>query len=307
MQPHGSSRSSTDSIDTAITHAWQLLPETLQRVLEAGLRVVLIVTVARLLFNAVPRLQQVVVRRASSAASQTRTGPTDSQMQNHQRLETLVRVVGSIARSVVGAVGVVMLLSAVGLDVGPLLAGAGIAGVAVGFGAQSVVKDFFSGFFILLENQFDVGDEVTVNTVRGVVEEMTMRITVVRDLAGAVHYLPNGTITTVVNHDAGWARATVALTTPLAVAASDARRVLAAVVDDVRDDPQGQGVLAGSVELEGPTELGAQGIAWKVQVRARPRRLDTARELVLKALQKRVPLDERGQFAWERAAKLQGP
>ncbi len=300
MQPH---RSSSGGNVNVVEQAWQALPDGLQRGLAVSLRVVLILVAARLLLRLVPALETMVVRRAALAATSTRREPTDSQQHSAQRTQTLVRVVGSVARAAVSGLAVVTLLSEVGLDVAPLLAGAGIAGVAVGFGAQSIVKDFFNGFFVLLENHYDVGDEVTVNTVRGTVEEMTMRVTVVRDLAGAVHYFSNGAITTVVNHTAGWLRATVSVTTPVSVAAPDARRVLDAVAADANADAKLAPSLTGAVTVEGPAELAAAGLTWKLQARARPRRVDLAREGIVAALQRRVPVDDKGALDWPAAVR----
>jgi moderate conductance mechanosensitive channel len=117
-----------------------------------------------------------------------------------QREETLIRILGAGIRIGIWVVTGLMLLGQVGLDIGPLLAGAGVAGVALGFGAQSMVKDLLAGIFIIMENQYRVDDVVQVNqSVSGVVEEITLRKTVLRDLDGMVHHIPNGNIDVATN------------------------------------------------------------------------------------------------------------
>lgn len=112
-----------------------------------------------------------------------------------QREDTLISTVSAGVRVTIWVLASLLLLSEVGVDIAPLLAGAGIAGVALGFGAQSMVKDFLAGVFILLENHYRVGDVVEINqTVSGKVEEVTLRQTVLRDLDGMVHHIPNGEI-----------------------------------------------------------------------------------------------------------------
>ncbi len=301
MQPHRSSSDSfVSSAGGAIERAWGLVPTALQHVVGACLKVAVTVAVARLLLRLVPTLERFVVRRASRVPP-SRALATDSMVDQEQRLATLVKVVSSVARAAIGSVTAVMLLSAVGIDIAPLLAGAGIAGVAVGFGAQSIVKDFFSGFFIVLENHFDVGDTVTLNTVTGTVEEMTMRVTVLRDAAGAVHYFPNGTITTTTNRTAGWLHASIDVATPVSVAAGDVRRVLDAVASAANAESATRSRLLAPVEVEGPLDLAGDRVTWRLKARARPAEVHGVRERLIAALQARVPVDERGALRWEKA------
>lgn len=127
-----------------------------------------------------------------------------------RRAETLGSVLTNTARVVVTAFVLLMVLSEFGVNIGPLVAGAGIAGVALGFGAQSLVKDVISGFFLLMENQFGVGDIVNVDDKHiGTVERMTLRVTQLRDSEGRAHFVPNGSIVRVVVLSKDFARALV--------------------------------------------------------------------------------------------------
>jgi small conductance mechanosensitive channel len=122
------------------------------------------------------------------------------------RTRTLSAIISSTLGVLLFVVALFMLLSEVGVDIGPLLAGAGVLGIAVGFGAQSLIKDFIGGLFILLEDQFNKGDVVKIAGIAGLVEEVNLRRTVLRDLDGIVHIIPNGEITTASNYTRDWAR-----------------------------------------------------------------------------------------------------
>ncbi|MBU2642944.1 MAG: mechanosensitive ion channel [Thiobacillus sp.] len=129
--------------------------------------------------------------------------------EQHKRLETLGRVLRYIAAVVISLVTVMLVLSELGISIAPILASAGIVGLAIGFGAQSLVKDYFTGFFLLLENQVHQGDVVEVAGLGGLVEEVTLRYIRLRDYEGSVHFIPNGSITTVTNRSRGYAYAMV--------------------------------------------------------------------------------------------------
>ena len=124
-----------------------------------------------------------------------------------QRAETLGRVFRYLVTVVIGLITVMLVLAELGVSLAPILGAAGVVGLAVGFGAQSLVKDFVTGFFLLLENQIRQGDVVEVDGHSGVVEQITLRFVQLRDYEGAVHYVPNGQITTVINRTRGFGNA----------------------------------------------------------------------------------------------------
>jgi small-conductance mechanosensitive channel len=126
--------------------------------------------------------------------------------EREKRAETLTRTLGNIITIVVWFFAGMMILKELGVEIGPILAGAGIAGLAVGFGAQSLVKDFLSGIFIIIENAFRVGDVVRIADTAGLVEKITLRTTTLRDLEGNVHIIPNGQIAVVTNMTKEWSR-----------------------------------------------------------------------------------------------------
>ena len=137
-------------------------------------------------------------------------GNEDVTSEAERRADTLASVLNHLAWVLVAAFFTLSTLQEFGVNVGPLVAGAGVAGVALGFGAQSLIKDWIAGFFLLMENQFGVGDVISVDaTHSGTVERMTLRVTQIRDSEGKAHYLPNGSITQVVVLTKDFARSQV--------------------------------------------------------------------------------------------------
>ena len=172
------------------------------------------------------------------------------------RAETLAGVTASFIRVSIWTVAVLMALDKVGVNLGPLLAGASIVGVALGFGAQSLVRDFLSGFFVLAEDQFGVGDSITVADISGTVEEVNLRVTRVRTFDGTVWFVPNGEIRKVGNSAKEWARAVVDVAVP---AGADIAAVMAAIADEVSHMPEDE-EWAGCF-LEPPEVLGVETTA----------------------------------------------
>lgn len=178
---------------------------------------------------------------------------------NDARHEARVRTVGSVLRNAVDVVLVVLVvltvMSTIGIPLEPLLASAGIGGVALAFGAQSLVKDYLSGIFIIFEDQFGVGDLIDTGEVKGTVEEVGLRVTRLRDASGQVWYVRNGEIVKIGNASQGWSTATIDV--PVADDADAARaiQVLTGVVADVFADERWDGVL-----LEEPTVAGVDSV-----------------------------------------------
>lgn len=176
-------------------HFDRFLDRSLEWAMASGVRVVLIaitmMVLLRIIKGGTQKLQMVL--------RGTLSGPSEI-----KRADTLAHVVRDIGRTGVLAVGVLLLLSEMGVDLKPLLAAAGIGGLAIGFGGQNLVKDVISGFFILLEDQVQVGDVVEIAGVGGLVEEIRLRTIILRDLSGNVHVVPNGTVDKVKNMTKGY-------------------------------------------------------------------------------------------------------
>ncbi len=186
------------------------------------------------------------------------------------RAQTLGLVLRSIATTVIWTIAVIMILGELGVALGPLIAGAGIAGVAIGFGAQSLVKDFLSGIFMLVEDQYGVGDLIDVGVASGTVEDITLRTTSIRDTSGTIWYVPNGTILRVGNMSQDWARAVLDVEVTADTDLARALGAVKAVADELWEDPQWSPRI-----LEGPDVLGVEriantGITLRTLVKTRP-------------------------------------
>lgn len=154
-----------------------------------------------------------------------------------RRIETLHRVFRYILTVVVAILSIMLVLSEFGVSIAPLLAGAGVAGLAIGFGAQSLVKDFFTGFVLLIENQIRAGDAVEIAGKVGIVEEVTLRHVRLRDYEGAVHFVPNGVIDTVTNRSRGFAYAVMDIGVGYGEDLDRVYRLMTQVAEEMRQDP----------------------------------------------------------------------
>ena len=195
------------------------------------------------------------VRRLEDRAAMLAEGTEREKLRQARRRATVAKLLLDTFQIVVWSVVVMIILTSLGVNLGPLLATAGIAGVALGFGAQTIVRDTLSGFFILAENQFDVGDTVDLQTsaqpVSGTVEALTLRITMVRAFDGTLNIVPNGNILVTSNKTRGWGRAIVDLRLPYDQDVDQVREILNELFDEIRVVPPFEGALR-----EGPDVLG---------------------------------------------------
>jgi small conductance mechanosensitive channel len=187
-----------------------------------------------------------------------------------KRAATLGRVFRYLAAVVVTLVAGMLILSEVGVSLAPILGAAGVVGIAVGFGAQSLVKDYFSGFFILLENQIRVGDVVRIADIGGLVEEVTLRHVRLRDYDGCVHYVPNGLITTVTNMARGFAQAVIDVGVAYREDVDEAFAVMRAVAGEMRADPVFGPRILDELEVAGVERWADSAVVLRCRFRVAP-------------------------------------
>ena len=186
-----------------------------------------------------------------------------------RRGQTISQLLRSFGRALIITIAILLTFN-VFINIAPILAGAGILGLAVSFGAQSLVRDIISGFFILSENQFGLGDVIEVAGKAGVVEKMTLRVVVLRDLEGAMHIIPNGELKVVTNRTRGWARAVVDIGVPYNV---DVDRAIAVVSDEASqfsNDSVWAIQLDGPLEVLGVESLGENAMVIRTLIRTQP-------------------------------------
>jgi small conductance mechanosensitive channel len=206
-------------------------------------------------------------------------GDDSSVSESEQRGATIAQLVRGVGRIGVYCVTALLVLN-VFVNIGPLLAGAGILGLAFSFGAQSLVKDVIAGFFILVENQFGIGDVIEIVGRSGTVEKMTLRITVLRDGEGTMHVIPNSQITTVSNKTRRWSRAVVDLGVSYEDDVDKVIQVLRSEAGKFAADPAWKSRLDGDPEILGIEQLGDRAVVIRSQIRTNPgAQWDVAREL----------------------------
>jgi small-conductance mechanosensitive channel len=223
-----------------------------------GIRILAIIAVALI----VTLIARIAVRRFERRLA----GPADTtQALRIRRVATLTHALSTTAIVLIWTIAILMILDQLSVPLGPLLASAGIAGVALGFGAQSIVRDCLSGFFILLENQLTVGDTVDMQTVggqvSGKVEGLSLRVTMIRSFDGTLNTVPNGNIEIVSNRSRGWARAIVDVRVAYTEDVDRVREILEELFSEVRTDPS-----LGDWIREGPTVLGIDALGVDAKV-----------------------------------------
>lgn len=222
----------------------------------------------------------------------TKRAEHGSRVDQEQRAKTLADVFHSTTNTIIVTGGVIMVLDVLGVPVAPLLGGAAVVGLAVAFGAQNLIRDYFSGFIILLENQYTVNDVVKICGIGGLVERVTLRVTVLRDLEGVAHFIPNGQITTVSNMTHQWSRALFEIGVAYKEDADYVMQVLMELTREARQDPRvGPHILA-DAEMLGVDELGDSAVVIKFFMKTRPLQQWAVKREMLRRIKKRF--DELG-------------
>jgi moderate conductance mechanosensitive channel len=186
------------------------------------------------------------------------------------RVATLARVLSNVAGVVITIVAGTLILGELGISVAPILATAGVAGVAIGFGAQSLIKDYFNGFFLLLDDQVREGDVVEVGGKGGVVEEVTLRYVRLRDLNSHVHFIPNGEITLVTNRTRGYATPLIDIGIAYREDPDEALEVMRQVASAMREEPKWNERLVEDLEVIGVNEWADSAIILRARLKVVP-------------------------------------
>jgi small-conductance mechanosensitive channel len=216
-----------------------------------------------------PTVQQRIGKvRDKTPAALLSTSPV--QLRAAQRAGTIGAVLRSVASALIWVMALITVLGEFNINLGPLIAGAGIVGVALGFGAQSLVKDFLSGMFMLVEDQFGVGDIIDVGDASGTVEGVSLRTTRLRDVQGTVWHVPNGEIRRVGNKSQQWSRALIDFDVAYQTDLAQAKETIKRVADGVwKDETLGRSVLE-EPEVWGVEAFGPDGVAIRLVIKTRP-------------------------------------
>ena len=235
-------------------------------ILEASLRIVLIALVAYVAIRAL----RFGLGKLEQALLTWREREDRERIANEKRVKTLTGMLETICLTLIWIIGIVMSLDQIGLDITPILAGAGIVGLAVGFGAQNLVRDIINGFFMILENQIRVGDVAVVNGTGGLVEAITFRTITLRDLSGTVHIFPNGTVTTLANMTKEWSAYVMEIGVAYKEDTDRVVEIMREVGEDLRQDPQVGKKMLEPIEIMGVDAFGESEVVIKARIKTLP-------------------------------------
>jgi small-conductance mechanosensitive channel len=245
---------------------------------KTGLRLLVILLFAIVLTRA---LKAVTARLVQFSKAPTRAG-----QMREQQTRTMAGLLYSIGAAIIGLIAVLMAFEVVGFDIAPAMATAGVASIAIAFGAQSLLKDFINGFFIVFEDQYVVGDLIQVNGETGRVEHLTLRRTVLRNPAGAVVTVPNSLVGQVGNLSRDWSQAFVDVTVPAAEMVGRALATLEKIAGDFRNDADWSAAL-----IDGPRVLGIEALSLDgTVIRLQARTILNRKEDVARELRRRIKL-----------------
>ncbi len=226
--------------------------------MESALRIAAILIGAYILFRVIGIMSGRLTRIAH------KSGEGLNRREREKRAQTLAGIIRAASTIVIFLVAALMILRELGYNITPLLTGAGIAGLAFGFGAQNLVRDVITGFFILLENQYSVGDWVQINNVDGVVKNIGLRITVLQDMEGATHIMPNGTIQLVSNFTKEYNQALVDVNVAYKEDVDRVREVMESVGKGLKEDPTFKPGILDDPKVLGIQEFGESGMTMRM-------------------------------------------
>jgi small conductance mechanosensitive channel len=238
-------------------------------------RIALVVVIALLLLRAirvlVPRMREHLASRQES-------------IEDAKRIQTLMRVAHYLLSLSTLGVAALLVMGEIGISLAPILGAAGILGIAVGFGAQTLIKDYVGGLLLLVENQIRVGDMIEVSGKTGIVEEVSLRFLRLRDYGGNVHFIPNGTITVITNSSLGFAYAVLDIGITYGSDIDAAMNVMRKVDEELRADPEHATRILGALEIAGVDQWADSSLVIRGRIQVKPLEQWNVRREYLKRL-----------------------
>ncbi|MFM9038989.1 MAG: mechanosensitive ion channel family protein [Betaproteobacteria bacterium] len=269
--------------DLLSTKSWMMLQAWIGANSVHAIRILAILVVAfvvlRFIRAFVPRLREHIAGRQES-------------IEDAKRIQTLLRVAHYLLTASTLAVAVLLVLGEVGISLAPILGAAGVVGIAIGFGAQTLVKDYVSGFLLLLENQIRVGDAVEISGKSGIVEEVTLRFIRLRDFGGNVHFIPNNTIGVITNSSLGFAYAVLDVGIAYGSDIEVSMQVMRDVDESMREDASFAGKILKPLEIAGVDQWADSSVMIKARIQVKPLEQWHVRREYLKRL--KIAFDAKG-------------
>jgi small-conductance mechanosensitive channel len=243
--------------------------------LSSGFRIVIIIVAAYILLRIV---NKIINRLEATLAA--RNGEMMSALEKERRIKTITSLLKHIVFIFVFAVAGIMVLKEFGMDIGPIIAGAGIVGLAISFGSQNLVRDIISGFFMILEDQIRVGDVAQINGTAGTVEEINLRTSVIRDLEGTVHVFPNGIISQLANKSKGWSRYVIDVGVAYHENVDYVIETLKKIGEEMEKDEHFGNLILEPLDILGVDNFGDSAVVIKCMIKTQPlKQWEVGREL----------------------------
>lgn len=243
------------------------LPKTVRVFIDEAPDIALILFVAalasmsvRLIFK---KVRDLIIERMN------KRGDTNA-FDTERNVKTIESVLERTVRLLIWATAVLSCLNKLHIDISPILTGAGVVGLAVGFGSQALIKDVISGLFLLIENQIRINDAVMINNVAGAVEEVNLRTTVIRAESGALHIFPNGSITAIANFSRQFAFYVLEYTIASTADPKQAFEILSRIAGEMRDEPEYKAIILAPIEIHGVDRIRENGIALRARIKTVP-------------------------------------
>ena len=233
-----------------------------QGLIRIALIIVLAYVIMQLVRAGLNRLEAFLLR--ATARSE------DTALATSKRIKTLSSVIWTLSAGLLWFIVALVILSQIGVNIGPILAGAGVVGLAVGFGAQHLVRDLVSGCFLLIENQIRVGDIAIINGNTGIVEAVTFRTVILRDQAGVVHVFPNGTINTLANATLDWSAAAIDITLPFRVDTDRVIEIMRRVGTEMKAEKEFASIILEPLEVFGVETFSETTVTMKARFKTQP-------------------------------------
>ncbi|HKX27457.1 MAG TPA: mechanosensitive ion channel family protein [Blastocatellia bacterium] len=254
------------------SQVWDRLKPALKQVRDHGLSAVVIIVVTIFLMRFVTALIKTVFKLYErSAAALDHTVAT-------RRLQTLAAILRGVLQAIIVFIGMMTLLAKLDVPIAPILASAGVVGIAVGFGAQSLIKDLFAGFLILLEDQYNIGDTVKIGEAAGTVEQLTLRVTRIRGIDGSLTTIPNGSITVVSNMSKDWSRVVLDVEVSYEEDVDRAMGILLEIAQEMKNEYPRE--IIEDPTMQGIDKMGPTAVTLRLMVKTTPtKHVEIGREL----------------------------
>ncbi len=243
-----------------------LLMPYIEKLLGNAVRILFSILLLAVLYIAIRAISRAFQRYIRDRVEKKKAFPEESA----KRIQTLINIFVRVVYIVLFGVGLTTILSALGINIGPIITAAGIFGLAISFGAQNLVRDIINGFFIILENQVRTGDVAVINGTGGLVESINLRTIVLRDLQGIVHIFPHGIITSLSNLTKDWSAAVFDIGVAYKEDPDRVSAVIKEVADDLRNDDYFRWLILEPVEIFGVDSFGDSSVVIKARIKTKP-------------------------------------